>query len=59
MVEKGKINMAGFSVCWSQCKALANAMHEDVVSFKAENPEEQHRWHADKEGKTPVYGTVI
>jgi hypothetical protein len=59
MVEKGKINMAGFSLCWSQCKALANAMHKDVVSFKGENPEDQHRWHADKEGKTAVYGTVI
>jgi hypothetical protein len=59
MVEKGKINMAGFSVCWTQCKALANAMHEDVVSFKVENPEDQHRWHADKEGKTAVYETVI
>jgi hypothetical protein len=59
MVEIGKINMAGFSVCWSQCKGLANAMHEDVVSFKVENPEEQHRWHADKEGKTAVCGTII
>jgi hypothetical protein len=59
MVEKGKINMDGVSVCWSQCKAVAHAMHEGAVSFKVENPEEQHRWHADKEGKTAVSGTVI
>jgi hypothetical protein len=34
-------------------------MHEDVAFFKVENPEEQHRWHADKEGKTAVSGTII
>jgi hypothetical protein len=27
--------------------------------FKVENPEERHRWHADKEGKTAVLGTGI
>jgi hypothetical protein len=59
MAEKGKINMAGFSVCWSQCEALSNAMHEDDVSFQVENSEGQHRWHADKEGKTTLFGTVI
>jgi hypothetical protein len=52
MIEKIKINVAGFSMCPSQCKALANAMREVVVSFKVGNAEEQHRWRADKEGKT-------
>jgi hypothetical protein len=41
--------MAEFFVCWSQCKALANAMREYVVSF-----EEQQGWHTDKEGKPAV-----
>jgi hypothetical protein len=40
-------------------KELANAMQEDVVSFKVENLEEQHRWHADKEDNTAVSENVI
>jgi hypothetical protein len=60
MAESGKINLAVFSLCWSQCKALATAMHDYVVSLKVENPEEHYRWHADKEDKnTAVSRTVI
>jgi hypothetical protein len=60
MVEKGKIHLTGFYVCWrhsrhrqTQCTKMLSP------STKVTNLEKQYRWHADKEGKTTVSGTVI